>query len=213
MGNFSLFRLSPDQFTFTYQQYGPDATTASVGTVTPYGQAAPGIHQCAVAFLTRNGAITAYSPPVQFVANGGQYVSVSNIPIGPPNVVGRILLFTSAMGAYFYYIPVPAEVNGQVVSSATQINDNTSTSAFLDFSDTTLLSAIGVSIPGNDIAAQIVLDGALGFGYYASRLLTWGQRNVIQNLLNMGFDGGQLPNNPLPFSGWIDRCFKRWRLR
>jgi hypothetical protein len=58
----------------------------------------------------------------------------------------------------------------------------------LDFSDDTLYAAIGVSIAGNNIANQIVLDGALGFGAYLSRLTTWGQRNNIQNLLNMGFD-------------------------
>lgn len=192
--------LSPTSF--TYQQYGPNLVTSQVGTVTPYGQAAPGVHQCQLLFLTRQGAITAGSPPVTFVANGGQYISASNIAIGPPNVVARILSFTGADGQTFFYIPVPAQVNGQFVSTATQINDNTSPSALLDFSDNSLYGALGISIPGNNVDNQIVLDSALGFGFYASRLLTYGQRNCIGNLLNMGFDGGYLPSLPTIPTGW-----------
>ena len=185
----------PSSTQFQYQQYGPNATsnTTSGPSVTPWGQAAPGIHQCQVMFLTRQGYITKPSPPVTFTANGGQYVSVSQIPIGPSNVIARILAFTGAGGEYFFYIPTAAVVSGNVVSTATQINDNTSTFALLDFSDNTLFASIGISIPGNDLANQIVIDGALGFGYYASRLITWGQRNRIQNLLNPGFDGGFVP--------------------
>jgi hypothetical protein len=196
----------PSATSFQYSQYGPDATTSVVGAVTPYGQAAPGKHQCQVIFLTRQGYTTQPSPPVTFEANGGQYVSVTNIPLGPSNVVARILAFTGAGGAYFFYIPAPPQVNGQQVATATQINDNTTTSVLLDFSDNTLFASLGINIPGNNLVEQIVLDSALGFGFYASRLVTWGQRNVIQNLLNMGFDGGYLWS--LPFSertpiGWI----------
>jgi len=124
--------------TFQYQQYGPDGHSNSIGTVTPYGQASPGRHQCQVMFLTRQWYVTAPSPPVEFVANGGQYINVTNIPIGPSNVVARILAFTGAQGAYFYYIPAPAQVNGQIVSTATQIGNNTASQALLDFSDNTL---------------------------------------------------------------------------
>lgn len=187
---------------FQYQQYGPDADSTQIGRVTPYGQASPGIHQMQVMFLTRQGYITKPSPPVSFVANGGQYISVSNIPIGPPNVIARVLAFTGADGAYFFYIPTAAQVNGQIVSTATQINDNTTTSVLLDFSDNTLYASIGIDVPGNNIANQIKLDGALGFGFYADRLITYGQRNTIQNLLNMGFDGGYLPSAPTLPTGW-----------
>ena len=187
---------------FQYQQYGPDATTTDVGTVTPFGEAAPGFHLMQVFFITRQGYTTAPSPPVKFEANGGQFVAVSNIPIGPPNVVARALAFTGAQGAYFYYIPAPPQINGQLVGTATQINDNTTTSVVLDFSDTTLFSALGISIQGNNLANQIVLDSALGFGFYGSRLFTYGQRNAVDNLLNMGFDGGYLPSNPTVPTGW-----------
>lgn len=176
---------------FQYQQYGPDATTNTAGEVTPYGQAAPGVHQCQVSFLTRNGYITAPSPPVTFVANGGQYLSLTQIPIAATNVVvARIIQFTGAGGSQYFYIPVPALENGQQVSTATQINDNTSTTALLDFGDNTLFDSEAVSIPGNTLQAQVPIEGALGFGFYASRIITWGQRNRIRNLLNMDFEGG-----------------------
>lgn len=190
---------------FQYQQYGPDVVPGpgpGSGTVTPFGQAAPGVHLMQVLFLTRQGYVTRPSPPAQFIANGGQYLSVGNIPIGPPNVVARILAFTGALGATYFYIPVPAQINGQQVSTATQINDNTTTNVLLDFSDPTLFASIAISIPGNNLRQQIVLDGALGFGVYASRLITWGQRNRVQNLLNMGFEGGAFPSSPTLPTGW-----------
>jgi hypothetical protein len=192
----------PSPTSVQYQQYGPDATTSSVGTVTPYGQIAPGKHQMQVMFLTRQGYLTKGSPAISFVADGGQYLTVSDLPIGPSNVVARVLAFTGALGSYFFYIPVPAEINGILVSTATQVNDNTSTSVVLDFADNTLYAALGVSIQGNNVANQIVLDSALGFIMYDSRLAAYGYRNRINNLLNMSFDGGYLPSVPTVPAGW-----------
>ncbi len=195
-----------DSTHFYYYQAGPNGATTAVGTVTPFGQAAPGLHLCQVLYLTRQGAITAPSPPMTVILNGGQYVSVSNIPIGPANVIARILAFTGAQPDVpgelppFYYIPVPAQLEGQVVSTATQINDNTTTTALLDFSDNTLYAAIGISIPGNNLASQFVVEGALGFRTYLSRLLTFGQRNTVDNFLNMGFDA-DAPGINIP-QGW-----------
>ena len=193
-----------DATTFQYQQYGPDATSTVVGTVTPYGQCAPGKHQLQVFFLTRDGYTTRPSPPVTFTANGGQYISVNNIPIGPSNVIARGLAFTGANGAYFFYIPSQPQVNGQAVGTQTLIEDNTSISAVLDFSDNTLFAATGISIQGNNLANQVVIDGALGFGFFGSRLVTYGQRNTVQNLLNMGFDGGYLPSATTLPTGWTN---------
>ena len=180
----------PSATTFTYFSKGPDGNSTVVGLMTPTGQAAPGEHQMQVLFLTRQDYITKPSPPVKFIANGGQYLHITNIPIGPANVVARILAFTGTDGAYFFYIPVPAQVNGQIVSTATQINDNSTTSITLDFGDATLFSSTGISKQGNNLAGQIILDGALGFAFFGDRLVTYGQRNTVQNLLNMGFDGG-----------------------
>ena len=206
-GTFYVLSI-PTPTTFTYTQYGPQTFTTAVGTVSPYGQAAPGLHQMCVLFEDRQGGITSPSPPVKIEANGGQYLSVSNIPTGNSTCVSRILAFTGAGGSEFFYIPVPAQVNGQVVSTATVIDDNVTTSVVLDFGDPTLLEALGISIPGNDLANQIVLDSALFFGSFEERLVTFGQRNRIQSgegtggFLNLGFDGGQLPGLPGIPTGW-----------
>lgn len=193
--------LSPTRF--QYQQYGPDAIANVAGTVSPVGQAAPGPHLCQVCYLTRQGAITSPGPPVKFIANGGQYLVVTNIPIGPSNVVARILAFTGANGSLFYYIPNTPQINGQIVGTATQINDNTSTAATLDFSDNTLYQALGINIPGNNLPAQIRLDSLLGFAYYNSQLIAYGRRNIVQNLLNMAFDGGYVVASGLEQpNGW-----------
>lgn len=187
---------------FQYQQYGPNGSTSATGTVTPFGQAAPGFHLMRCTFLTREGAVLKSSPYVKFIANGGQYLQVSNLPIGPENIVARIIEFTGADGAYFFYIPATPQINGQIVGTATQINDNTTTEVTLDFSDNTLFAGLATSIPGNDLNSQIVLDGALGFGQYSTRLVTYGQRNRIQNFLNLSFDGGYLPSASTIPAGW-----------
>jgi hypothetical protein len=197
----------PSPTSFTYLQYGPNGTTnETAGTVTPFGQMAPGLHLVAVAYLTDQGAITAPSVFGTFIANGGQYLSISNLLPGPTNIVARIIMFTGAQPNVpgelppFFYIPATPQLEGQIVGTATQINDNTTTSVILDFADNTLYAAIGVSVPGNNIANQIVLDGALGFGDYTSRLTAWGQRNTVQNFLNMGFDAdAAAATNP---QGW-----------
>ena len=184
----------PTATSFTYKHMGPNGSSTLSGTVTPFGQLGAGLHLVAMCGITRQGAITAPGPFSTFISNGGQYISVLNIPLGPSNWVGRILIFTGAQPDVpgelppFFYIPVTPMLEGQIVGTATQIDDNTTTSVLLDFADDTLYAAIGVSIAGNNLANQIVLDGALGFGAYLSRLTTWGQRNTIKNLLNMGFD-------------------------
>jgi len=200
-GIFYVTSVSSDT-SFQYRQYGPPAITNSAGTVTPYGQATPGIHQVQQCFLLQSGAITEPSPPGTFVANGGQYLSVTDLAIGSANVAGRILLFTGAGGAYFFYISQPAQVNGLIVSTATQINDNTTTSVLLDFADATLYKATACSVPGNTLAEQVVLGPCAGFFTYASRLQAWGEYNKVQNFLNMGFEGGYKPVAPTLPLGW-----------
>jgi len=185
---------------FQYMNAGPNDLATGTGTAIQFGQLSPGVHQVVQIFRTRQGALTAPSPPVSFTANGGTSAIISNLAIGPPNVTERILAFTGSGGDNFFYIGVPAVVSGVVQSTSTVVNDNSSTSVLVDFSDNTLFAATAIDIPGNNLFAQVVLGPCLGFGAYASRLMAWGERNKIQNFLNMGFDGGYtVTDQPL---GW-----------
>jgi len=65
-----------------------------------------------------------------------------------------------------------------------------------------LFAGTAIDIPGNNLFNLQVLGPCLGFFSYASRLIPWGERNKVQQFLNMGFEGGfyaDAPNNPL---GW-----------
>lgn len=190
---------------FQYSQVGPNALIQSgTGTVTPAGQISPGTHSIVQIFLTRTGYLTIPSPPVQVNASGGQYLFLSSAAIGPSNVVARWFGITGANGGKYFVIPVPPRDPAQqyLIGTSTVMADNTTTSAIFDFSDESLFDGIGIDIPGNNLFALEVLGPCLGFFSYASRLMPWGERNKIQQFLNMGFEGGfrsSAPNSPL---GW-----------
>jgi len=192
--------ISPTSF--KYRQVGPNASiTSGMGIVTPTGQIPAGDHLVCQHFITKTGFLTAPSPPVRFTASGGQYIQVSNLAIGPANVQGRALSFTGANGSTFFVLLIPAQVNGLQISTATVINDNTSTSAVLDFSDLTLLSASGIDIPGNNLFEQVALNLPRGVRWYEDRLFWIGEKNTVQGLLNMDFAGGTLSGSTAPL-GW-----------
>jgi hypothetical protein len=188
---------------FSYRQIGPDASGAG-GMVTPTGQLSPGNHTCVVVFRTRTGALLTPSPPVTLTASGGQYLTVSNIPLGPSNVTERWLAFTGANGGKYFILPIaPRDPSGQFpIGTATAVPDNTTTSVILDFTDEALFDGIAIDIPGNNLFRQQVIGPVLGFFQYGSRLFSWGERNKIQQFLNMGFEGGIYSGSPNTPLGW-----------
>src|ERR1700722_9957286 len=121
-------RQYDDSFLDRVSQTGPGEGPA-VADATAAGSISPGAHQCSVIFLTRQGYYTAPSPPVTWTAGGSFKVNVTNIPTGPSNVIARLLAFTASGGANFYNVP-----------ATMTINDNTTTSFVVDFTDTILLS-------------------------------------------------------------------------
>ncbi len=155
-------------------QIGPAEGPALADSSTT-GNISPGVHQCAVVFVTRQGYWTAPSPSVTWTAAGGFKASVTNIPTGPANVVQRLLAFTASGGASFYHVP-----------ATMAINDNTTTSLTVDFTDAILLS--GVSM--DDLFSRIELPEQLGVIDYAERLFWWGERAQMDNWRNLSFDGG-----------------------
>jgi hypothetical protein len=139
------------------------------------GSISPGVHQCVVVFVTRQGFLTAPSPPVSWTAAGNLKASVTNIPTGPSNVVRRLLAFTASGGATFFHVP-----------ATMVINDNTTTSVVVDFSDTILLSGVSFDY----LFSQIELPEQLGVVGYSQRLFWWGERANMDNWRNLTFDGG-----------------------
>lgn len=173
-----------------------------------------GVKQGSVFFITRNGAVTRPAPPVQFtVPSNCGAILVSQIPVGPPNVVARGITFTESgqngvKGAsfYFYDTPVPYVVNGAAyVSDALIINDNVTTSAAFAFTDAVLLASDEIDVPGNNYFNLIEIGSPTWMFQYATQMLYGLCQTKIQNMLNLSFDGGYLPTGsellPLP-SGW-----------
>lgn len=176
-----------------------------------------GTRQGVVIFQTRNGALTRPSAPVTFTTpDSSNYIYASNIPLGPPNTVARVIAFTEAgangvPGGFFYTIPNPVAfiVAGvQYLSSSLTINDNTTTSAKFTFTDAVLLAETEIDVQGNDLFNQIAIGNAGWFQSYAGRLFAGLLQNKIQNFVNLSFDGGYLPAsggaNELPLGWGVD---------
>jgi hypothetical protein len=173
-----------------------------------------GTKQASVFFITRNGAVTRPAPPATVVIpeNCGS-ILVTQIPVGPPNVIARGITFTESgqngvRGANFYYYdsPVTYTVNGvKFTSDALIVPDNTSSTATFSFSDSVLLASDEIDIPGNNYFNLIELGNPAWIFQYASRMLYGLCQTKIQNLLNMSFDGGYIRTLstalPLP-TGW-----------
>lgn len=188
---------------------GPSGTVATgVGTV------GPGTRQIAVYFITESGLDTALSYPSVFTVPAGvNTLVVSNIPIGPPNVVARGLAITEAgqngvPGANFYVIPDPVTITignaSPITYSSTIIRDNNATTVTLNFSDAVLLDSEEVDIQGNDLFNLIELGSSAWCVPYAGRMFYGLQLNKVDEFNNLSFDGGYLPNqggNLFPL-GW-----------
>jgi hypothetical protein len=186
--------ISPTVFLFVPNV---DPVNSNGGTIQVGGQISPGVHKVVMFFITRMDAQTKPSLVAQWLSSGGKQVQLTNLPIGPANVIARGFAFTGAGGGNYFHVPAAAAGSMSMI-----LADNTSTSVVLDFADNTLFGAEGIDIPGNNLFAQRVLGPCLGFTFYASRIGAWGEYRRIENLLNMGFEGGTLggaPNVPL---GW-----------
>jgi hypothetical protein len=193
-GTFAVTSV-PDSTHFTFTAATGGLAASGGGTAAAAGSVAAGVHQVCVIFQTRQGYLTKPSPATSWTASGGKRAVVTNIPTGPSNIVGRILCFTGAGGASFFYTGSGSTLfSGNMV-----IGDNTTTSLTVDFSDAILLAGTNV----DDLFKLTELGDCAGVLDYAQRLFWWGERNKQNNWVNLGFDGGftgpSLPHYPL---GW-----------
>jgi hypothetical protein len=193
-GIFTIIAI-PDATHFTFTATTGGLAASGGGTASAAGSIAAGIHQVCVLFQTRQGYLTKPGPSASWTASGSKRIVLTNIPTGPSNITARILCFTGSGGASFYYVGAGSTLFGGNMILA----DNTTTSLTVDFSDAILLAGTNV----DSLFRLIELAPCAGVLGYSERLFWWGERNKMNNWVNLGFDGGfigpSLPHYPL---GW-----------
>ena len=188
-----------------FLDYTPNSATLVVAG-SPFTGVGAGTRQVVCFFITETGYYTAPSPTFTFDISGNStYVSITHLPIGPPNVIARGIAFTEAgqngvPGASFYYIPNPVTqtVNGvtTTLANSTIVNDNVTTNVNLVFTDAVLLRSVEIDVEGNDLFNLIELGSAAWVVPYASRNFYGLSLNKTYGFNNLPFDGGYLTNNP-----------------
>ena len=196
---------SPSQFWVYIGTIAAEGNSGG-GTVVSSGNIDAGVHQISVIFVTRSGYYTRPAPPNSWTAAGGNRVLCTNIPIGPPNIVARVLCFSGTNLDSFYHL---GPTGLTIPSNQMYIADNTTTIATVDFSDQILL----LGTLDDPLFTQIELPPVSGVIGYSNRLLAWGGQANEQSFLNLTFDGGFSnlasattatgagPNYPL---GWLE---------
>lgn len=162
-------------------QGGPGAAETVVDGAA--GNIPAGVHQFSVFFILRTGYFTKPAPAGNYTAGGAKKGTVTNIPTGPPTVISRVLIFTTAAGAVFFFTTNASNslANGNMV-----INDNVTTTLTVDFTDTILAGGSNATY----LFSLIELEPSAGVVSYSTRLFWWGGRNLVPNFVNLSFDGG-----------------------
>ncbi len=190
-GTFAIrFVSGPSYFVYNFANSG---TNSGDGTLTVSGQISAGTHKISLLFITRNGYFTAPAPPNSWVASGSNAALVFNIALGPPNVLARLLVVTTAGGENFFF-----SQSNQIDISTFLIPDNTTTSWIIDFTDLALLSSESADL----FFDRIELSEVAGLLQFADRIAAWGARNRVENFVNMSFDGGVISLGGYPL-GWL----------
>lgn len=173
----------------------PNSAPAVTGVAGPYGGIAQGVHKLVVINVTRQGYLTMPSPAISWAAAGGFQVLISGLPQAAfdGNVISRIVAMTAADGAeYFYTLGLDGTPNMSVPDPAT-----TNTLQF-GITDTALLAGESAQ----NLFNLVELGECAGVLAYSSRLFWWGERNKVQNFLNLSFDGGNDTDSAETPLGW-----------
>lgn len=169
-----------------------------------------GTRQGTVFFITRNGCYTAPAPPVIFTCPENTVsIQVTNIPIGPPNVIARAITITEpgqngVPGANFFTIPDPVEYtvnNLPFTADSLIIRDNTTSSATFFFTDNVLLNALAIDVYGYNLFNNIEIGDPAWIVKYNDRNFYGLCVNKVQKFDNLSFDGGFLLGQTYPL-GW-----------
>ena len=221
-GSGSVLIIDPGTITVGSGNPGvsPIYGTGTGGQILPVsGDLAPGQRYAVMMFLTRNGYLTPASPPVSFYTTGAShFMQFSNMPIGPPNVIARVIAITAAnagIGGPYYYIPddvvVPASIGTlgltQTVTK-TVVNDNTSTSTpVFTVTDEVLLNSVDITQAGNNRLQVRELAECVKVKEFQGRCFYIGERVKVDALYNMTFDGGAVGAEYIPTPTLLDSTF------
>ena len=139
------------------------------------GLISEGKHKVICWFETDTGHWTKCSPPVNWTAAGNRRVNLTSIPTGPANVKRRLVACTEAAGESYYHLPTKMVVD-----------DNTSTTLTVDFTDVGLLEGENVDY----LFRLLALPPQVGVARYYNRLIWWSGTAIQNGWKNLGFDGG-----------------------
>jgi hypothetical protein len=165
--------------TITSSASGPPAPIANTSGAA--GNMAVGTRYASIAFTNRNGNLSGTVPAFTSIDVDvpGYELYMANLPVGPSNIINRTVGFTVAGGTNvgpFFHIPAAA-VSANIPMSATVIKDNTSTTAFFNFTDeyleasTDMTDRLRVIAPPAAVDVyyspstdRVVLSGVDGYG-------------------------------------------------
>lgn len=171
------------------------------GSLSLAGNISEGIHEFSVCFITETEYITRPAPFAAWSAAGGKRALFSNIPIGPSNVIGRILICTGvitppAIGGDFFYLDGATITPSAGTFPSMVIGDNTTTTYTVDFLD----AVLEAGTLATNLYNLVELGESSTVCAYSGRLFWCGERNKVPNFNNLTFDGGFSGTTPL---GWI----------
>lgn len=145
------------------------------------GRIEKGLHLFAVVNETNTGFLTPLGPAIfaSLTAIGGQGATISNIPLGPANIVARRIVATKIIPNYngnqtgfqFFFVP------------NARIPDNTTTTFTVSFFDIELLSDASHLL---NLFTNI--PSGVGLGHYHGRLISWGE-NANPSVIRISFPG------------------------
>lgn len=193
-GGFDIPRQYDDLNWDRVSHGGPGAAPTAVTSGTA-GNISAGDHRVSVCFINRQGWISMPAPnPTKWTQGASKQVDLSNIAVGPSNIIARLLIFTPVITApavtgSFYSLPTGTQQ--LATPTAMLINDNVTTTLTVDFTDTILIAGF----QANFLFTQRVLGESSFTAGYNSRLVWLGERNRQQNFVNMDFEGG-FPGTP-----------------
>ena len=158
-------------------------------------------------FINEDGGASPGSYPINLQLSGGTQFASVTLPLGPPGTSARGVAYTAASGSDYFALgaaQIPATAGeAPIITLGTIVQDNTTTSLIMDFTDVALLDGIPVSGPNaigsdyGDLTSTIVLGPCLGVTEY-DLIVWWGELNNLKTLVNPGMSGGYTPAGSPP---------------